>query len=91
MAPRVGRSGLPADIPGNAVNVNCGDYFQRNEKSIEKVAIGTPSHSWHIGDALFTKDMYHTINGDIDRHRIPTRVVKDGELRLVEDLAQISS
>ena len=91
VAPRVGRIGLPADIPGNAVNVNCGDYFQKNEKSIEKVAIGTPSHSWHIGDALFTKDMYHTINGDIDRHRIPTRVMKDGELRLVQDLAKVGS
>ncbi|MEN8207320.1 MAG: alpha/beta hydrolase, partial [Pseudomonadota bacterium] len=56
VAPRVGRTGLPEGAPGNAINVNCGEYYSANEKKIK--AIGTKSHSWHIGDKAFAKDMY---------------------------------
>lgn len=81
VAPRVGRIGLPSVIPENAVNVNCGNYYDENESAIE--SIGTKSHSWYIGNEQFTKDMFFTISGDIDRHSIPTRVVKNGELYLM--------
>ncbi len=82
VAPRVGRIGLPVDIPEHAVNVNCGKYYHKNESIIE--AIGTKSHSWYIGDELFTKDMFFTMTGDIDRYSIPTRIVENGELYLVK-------
>ncbi|PIE46284.1 MAG: hypothetical protein CSA45_00205 [Gammaproteobacteria bacterium] len=71
---------MPADIPESAVNVNCGNYYHNNEGVIK--AIGTKSHSWYIGDELFTKDMFLTMQGDIDRYSIPTRTVKNGELYL---------
>lgn len=74
VAPRVGRIGLPADIPANAVNVNCGSYYDKH--------VNNNSHSWYFGDDTFTKDMYFTIAGDIDRHSIPTRSIKNGELNL---------
>lgn len=83
VAPRVGRIGLPTDIPRKAVNVNCGPYYAANKDSIE--AIGTHDHSWHIGNPVFTKDMLFTITGDIDRNSIPTRALKDGQLFLVSD------
>ncbi|PIE01249.1 MAG: hypothetical protein CSA81_12360 [Acidobacteria bacterium] len=82
VAPRVGRVGLPSNIPENAVNVNCGHYYQKNERDIE--AIGTKSHSWYIGNELFTRDMFFTLTGDIDRFSIPTRTLKNGQLYLAE-------
>jgi len=83
VAPRVGRIGLPNEIPDNAVNVNCGAYYDKNESSIK--SIGTKSHSWYIGDSKFTKDMFHTITGDIDRHSIPTRVLENEKLFLLKN------
>lgn len=85
LAPRVGRVGLPDDAHEKAVNVDCGDYFSSKPK--KKLArgqdyYGTFEHSWHIGDRLFAADLLHTINGDIDRHRIPTRKLVDGQLVL---------
>ncbi len=80
VAPRAGRIGLPEHIPQNAVNVNCGDYYQENEGIIE--AIGNKSHSWYIGNKAFTKDLLYTISGDIDRYQIPTRKTKNGALYL---------
>jgi len=72
VSPRVGRVGLPDDIPTKAVNVDCGNYFQTLIKS-EAEYDGTFAHSWHIGDDFFAKDLFFTIQGDIDRDRIPTR------------------
>ncbi len=81
MAPRVGRVGLPDDAPGNIVNINVGDHWEGlNEKDSE--AKGNWSHSWHFGDPHFSEDLLHTIQGDIDRHKIPTRTVVNGELTL---------
>jgi len=80
VAPRVGRVGLPDHIPAKAVNVNCGPYYQAHADSMK--ALGTKSHSWYIGDAVFTRDMYYTIQGDIDRHAIPTRQEQGGGLVL---------
>ncbi len=81
VAPRVGRIGMPDDIPQNAVNVNCGDYFSTKVESTSEF-IGSFEHSWHIGDPKFTKDLFLTIQGDIDRNFLPTRVLDRGDLKL---------
>ncbi|MBI3447358.1 MAG: alpha/beta hydrolase [Acidobacteria bacterium] len=82
-APRVGRVGLPDDAPGKAVDVDCGDYFRTLDES-EAVHFGSFTHSWHIGDPVFTQDLLATIRGDIDRDRIPTRRMDErGKLLLV--------
>lgn len=83
VAPRVGRIGLPEELPYNSINVNCGEYYQTHEDRLKNTS-GTPSHSWYIGDDGIAKDMYLTLMGDIDRNSIPTRVVKrDGSLHLL--------
>lgn len=74
VSPRVGRVGLPNDIPTKAVNVDCGSHFNTLIKS-EAEYDGSFSHSWHIGDDKFAKDLFFTIQGDIDRNRIPTREI----------------
>lgn len=71
LAPRLGRVGLPDGAACNAVNVNCGPYYDRNKDAM-KVG-GVKSHSWHIGDKTLMKDMFLTLSGDIDRNVIPTR------------------
>lgn len=73
VAPRVGRVGLPVDIPDKAVNVNCGAYFR--DLTERQDAIGSWPHSWHIGDPVWTEDCLQTIRGDVDRRFIPTRRV----------------
>ncbi len=82
VAPRLGRVGLPTNPPSNAVDVDCGPYWQTDVDKDPAKHIGNPSHSWHIGDPLITQDWIHTITGDIDRHRIPTRKLVDGRLVL---------
>ena len=71
VAPRAGRVGLPEDAGEKAVDVDCGSYFSDLDERAE--AIGSWSHSWHIGDPQFTKDLLHTLCGDVDRHCIETR------------------
>lgn len=73
--PRIGRVGLPAGAPANAVNVNCGDYFAkfRADGKAKFPVYGTLSHSWHIGDPVWSDDFYSTLKGDLDRNFIPTR------------------
>lgn len=89
MAPRVGRVGLPADAPSKAVDINCSEYFQLLEsqpslrQKDQKAEIGTFDHSWHIGNATFTKDLSETLRGDLDRTVVPTRKLDgDGKLWL---------
>ena len=72
VAPRVGRIGLPDDASDKAVNIDCSDYFKTLKKDKAEFN-GTWEHSWHIGDPLFAKDLYLTLQGDIDRFAIPTR------------------
>jgi len=76
VAPRVGRIGLPKDTPANAVNVNCGRYYDENKDALKS------AHSWYIGNDSFSKDMLLTISGDIDRYSIPTRNLLNGNLHL---------
>jgi len=61
VAERAGRGGLPNDAPPHALNVDCSDYWTSIPKTQKK--IGSPEHSWHIGDPVFTRDMVDTMNG----------------------------
>lgn len=91
VAPRVGRVGLPSDAPRKAVNVDCSAYFDRLCKDpavqatdqIER--IGSFEHSWHIGNRVFTRDLFEVLRGDLDRSVIPTRQQgSDGRLMLTD-------
>lgn len=88
MSPRVGREGLPLDVPAKAVNVDCSAYFQvlSSDPSVKQadqaVVIGTFDHSWQIGNRVFTKDLFETLKGDLDRSVVPTRTVEGGALVL---------
>lgn len=79
LAARVGRIGLPENIPNNAVNVDCSEYYnllENNEdmlKKEQKKIIGSLSHSWFIGNRKFTKDLFETLIGDLDRAVIAER------------------
>lgn len=64
VAPRVGRIGLPAEIPPRAINVDCTEYW---------AASGHQSvHSWFFGDAVIARDIVDTMNG-VDRMVMVTR------------------
>jgi hypothetical protein len=84
LAPRVGRVGLPGNALTEAVSVECGEYYQEMIKERDpKTLIGIASHSWHIGDPVFTKDLADTLNGDLDRRAISTRrTPPSGQFRL---------
>ena len=84
VAPRVGRTGLPSNAPGKAVDIDCSEYFDSiNKPNSPNAFKGTWEHSWHIGNKSFFKDLYHTLRGDIDRHMIPGRVkVAQNQLKL---------
>lgn len=83
LAPRVGRVGLPANIPNKAVNVDCSAYYDllsSNPNIYQRdqaVLIGYESHSWHIGNKIFTQDLYETLIGDVDRSLIASRKKTD--------------
>lgn len=80
-APRVGRVGLPTEVPRKAVNVDCTSYFQTLDPAVS-IFYGTFSHSWHIGNPLFARDLAMTMEGRMDRAAIPTRGLQDGRLIL---------
>ena len=80
-APRVGRVGLPADAHPKCVDVDCSTHWRGLPEPDEEL-IGDFTHSWHFGDPLFARDLAYTIEGEIDRHRIPTRRMEDGGLAL---------
>jgi len=81
VAPRVGRTGLPGDAPPSCINIDCGPYWETLRDKHADIT-DKHSHSWHIGDPLFTRDMLYTMQGDIERHSIPTRRLIDGRLVL---------
>lgn len=88
MSPRVGRVGLPEKIPPKAVNIDCTGYFAQldSDDSVksadQKAEIGTFDHSWHIGNRVFTLDLFELIKGDLDRNLFPTRDATSGLLKL---------
>ncbi|MGM4917192.1 alpha/beta fold hydrolase [Tardiphaga sp. 813_E8_N1_3] len=81
VAPRAGRVGLPADAHAKATNVNCGDYFATLDPN-KSTFFGDFTHSWHIGNRVFARDLAMTLEGAIDRDAIPTRAVVGGALIL---------
>lgn len=66
---RAGKDGLDINSSPKIVNIDCSDYYDNNynlEKQNQRIdadneIIGSMSHSWYVGDELFTKDMYLTI------------------------------
>jgi esterase/lipase superfamily enzyme len=78
---RVGRIGLPENVPGKAVDVDCGPYYEKNKNKL-KVTEGHHSHSWHFYSDVWLKDAYETMMLNIDRNVISTREISEGELRL---------
>ncbi|WP_105400542.1 alpha/beta hydrolase [Neorhizobium sp. T7_12] len=83
VAPRAGRVGLPTVVNSKAVDVDCGDYFEGVDPKSQP-SLGSWTHSWHIGNRLFARDLSMTLEGAIDRHAIPTRKMKNGRLTLQE-------
>ena len=86
-SPRAGRVGLPDGSHHKAVNVDCSDYFQGKDPQ-QSVYRGSFTHSWHIGDDAFTLDLALTLEGEIDRHAIPTRRATNQGLALRGDAAR---
>lgn len=81
VSPRVGRVGLPDGRPGKAVEVDTGAYFKANEASFAHVP--NPTHTWYFHDATFYRDMFETIQGEVDRNRISTRRGDHSRLELI--------
>jgi esterase/lipase superfamily enzyme len=73
LAPRVGRVGLPAATPDEAVNVDCTAHFKTLDESKRRLKSGVFCHSWYFGDLGFTKDLAETLYGGLDRGAFPTR------------------
>jgi pimeloyl-ACP methyl ester carboxylesterase len=80
VSPRVGRVGLPATAPGKAVNVDVGDYYDAHRADF--AGIPNADHAWFFFDPTFLKDVLFTMQGDLDRHVIPTRRNAGGVLSL---------
>lgn len=83
-APRVGRVGLPGSADRKAVNVDCSDYFKTIDPGTAKF-VGTFTHSWHIGDPVFARDLAMTLEGRYDRNVLPTRETVNGKLQLRDE------
>lgn len=81
--PRAGRVGLPADAGPKCVDVDCSEYWENHGKNREGI-VGDKTHSWYLGDPVFEVDMVETMKGEVDRHRIKTRTVKNGNLVLTK-------
>jgi esterase/lipase superfamily enzyme len=81
VAPRAGRVGSPEDANPKSIDVDCGDYFVTLDPS-KSTYFGDFSHSWHIGNRVFARDLAMTLEGAIDRAAVPTRALKGGKLSL---------
>jgi esterase/lipase superfamily enzyme len=81
IAPRAGRVGLPANRPAHAVEVNCSDYWKTIPDT--QAVIGNRTHSWHIGDPVFTQDILETMWG-VARDEVSTREGEGSSLTLVQ-------
>jgi esterase/lipase superfamily enzyme len=84
-APRVGRVGAPADPEAKVVDVDCGPHFVALDPAQAVFAEGANfTHSWHVGDRVFARDLAMTLEGAIDRRAIPTRRLAQGRLVLCD-------
>ncbi|MFN8458841.1 MAG: alpha/beta hydrolase [Anaerolineae bacterium] len=84
VAPRLGRIGLPPDVPDKAVDVDCGPHYQQISANKAPELIDLYSHSWFVDDPLFAMDAVLTIAGGIDRNRLPTRIGSNNRLVLTK-------
>jgi esterase/lipase superfamily enzyme len=84
-APRAGRVGAPDDPDPKVSDVDCGPYFSTLDPDKSVFAKGANfTHSWHIGDRVFARDLAMTLEGAIDRRAIPTRQFREGRLILCD-------
>jgi esterase/lipase superfamily enzyme len=81
VSPRVGRIGLPDTAPSKAVNVDVGQYYDKHRASFEGI-VGNSDHSFYYHSPAMMQDIHHTIQGKIDRNKIPTRMEENGKLHL---------
>jgi len=81
VSPRVGRVGLPDDVPGKAVEVDTGAYYDANRGDFDHLP--NDSHTWYFYDDTFMRDISETIRGDVDRNRIATRAGSGSRLSLI--------
>ncbi|WP_181700030.1 alpha/beta hydrolase [Chthonobacter albigriseus] len=83
--PRAGRVGLPPRPDPKAVNVDC-TAIHRAEAAARDFGSVTEqivfSHGFYFESALFARDLAMTLEGAIDRQKIPTRRQVNGELIL---------
>lgn len=89
VAPRVGRVGLPESAPRKAVDIDCSAYNQALLADAARQAndqphgfFGNRDHSWFIGNRVFTRDLFETLKGDLDRSIIAAREPLSGSRRL---------
>jgi esterase/lipase superfamily enzyme len=81
VSPRVGRIGLPASAPPKAVNVDVGVYYDEHREEFARVI--NSDHSFYYHSPEMMKDILYTMQGKIDRLKIPTRFIDEvGQLCL---------
>ena len=80
VSPRVGRIGLPDERPAKAVNVDCGAHYSAHKDAIDH--LDNDDHIWYFYDQTFMRDAFETIQGDVDRNEISTRVGANSQLIL---------
>lgn len=83
VSPRAGRVGLGIAPHPKAINIDCGEHFKLLDPD-RQPRFGSFSHSWHIGDRVFARDLAMTLEGGIDRHALPTRR-REGDRLLLQD------
>ena len=70
-------------IPLIMWSIFASDYWNKRIAPLpDEDILGDKTHSWHFHDRHFAQDLAYTLMGDIDRNKIPTRIIKDGELHL---------
>ena len=72
VSPRAGRVGVDAPEPKKLVDLNCGPYYEKHGSKIK--GPDKSAHNWYFSDQTVMADIAHTLRGDIDREKIPSRV-----------------
>ena len=73
--------GRPQVKKGASISSILSRYFLTKDPKTSSYE-GNFTHSWYIGDPVFSLDLAMTLEGAIDREVIPTRERKEGELFL---------
>jgi len=74
LSPRVGRVGLPANVPSKGVNIDCSQrsLAVKGDAALKKDG-GDPTHVFYFYDPHWYADLALTLDGRIDRNAMPTR------------------